>query len=142
MVGVRGLQDVVAADSSICYIDGARGILSYRGIDIHELAEKSTFEEVCYLLWEGRLPRKAELEATRAAVGRERAVPREFLGVLASLARTAVPMDALRTGVSALADSDPDGRDRLARSWQPTTGSGRASRSSPRIRTGPTPMTS
>ncbi len=111
MVGVRGLENVVAADSSICYIDGARGILSYRGIDIHELAGKSTYEEVCSLLWEGRLPRKAELEATRAAIGRERAVPREFLSLLATLARTAAPMDALRTGVSALADSDPDVRD-------------------------------
>ena len=54
----EGLEDVVAADSAICYIDGTRGILSYRGIDIHDLAENSSFEEVCYLLWEGRLPRR------------------------------------------------------------------------------------
>ena len=69
MVEVRGLEDVVAADSSICYIDGARGILSYRGIDIHELAQKSSFEEICFLLWEGRLPRSAELGETREAIG-------------------------------------------------------------------------
>ena len=75
MVEVEGLADVVAADSSICYIDGDRGILSYRGIDIHELAEKSTFEEVCFLLWEGRLPRKDELSRLRAEIGRERAIP-------------------------------------------------------------------
>jgi 2-methylcitrate synthase len=111
VVEVRGLEDVVASDSSICYIDGARGILSYRGIDIHELAAKSSFEEVCHLLWAGRLPRRDELEVTRAALGRERAIPREVLSLVASLARTSTPMDALRTAVSALADSDPDVRD-------------------------------
>ena len=52
----KGLQDVVANESAICFIDGARGILSYRGIDIHELAERSTFEETTYLLWHGSLP--------------------------------------------------------------------------------------
>jgi len=108
MVEVRGLEDVVAADSSICYIDGARGILSYRGIDIHDLAANSSFEEVCHLLWVGRLPTREELEVTRAAIGRERAVPREILNLLMTLARTSAPMDALRTAVSALADSDPD----------------------------------
>jgi citrate synthase len=111
MVEVRGLEDVAAAESSICYIDGKRGVLSYRGIDIHELAEKSTFEEVCFLLWAGRLPRREEIEVTRASIGRERAIPRELLGLIATLARTSVPMDALRTAVSALADSDPDARD-------------------------------
>jgi len=111
MVEVGGLANVVAVDSSICYIDGERGILSYRGIDIHELAEKSSFEEVCFLLWEGRLPRQDELEETRAAIGRERAIPRELLSLLSTLARTSIPMDALRTTVSALVDSDPDGRE-------------------------------
>ncbi len=111
MAEVRGLENVVAADSSICYIDGARGILSYRGIDIHELAEKSSFEEVCFLLWAGRLPRRGELEVTRSAIGRERAIPREILNLLMTLSRTSAPMDALRTAVSALADSDPDARD-------------------------------
>src|SRR5713101_6895760 len=111
MVEVGGLANVVAVDSSICYIDGERGILSYRGIDIHELAQKSTFEEVCFLLWEGRLPRRDELEETRASIARERAIPRELLSLLSTLARTSIPMDALRTTVSALVDSDPDGRD-------------------------------
>jgi citrate synthase len=111
MAEVKGLEDVVAADSAICYIDGEKGILSYRGIDIHELARKSSFEEVCFLLWEGRLPRKDELEGTRAALGAERSIPREILNLLQTLARTSRPMDALRTAVSALADSDPDGTD-------------------------------
>src|SRR4029434_11079962 len=56
-----GLEDVVATTSSICFIDGDRGILAYRGYDIHDLAPKATFEEVCYLLWHGRLPNRAEL---------------------------------------------------------------------------------
>ena len=57
----RGLEGVVAANSSICYMDGEAGVLAYRGIDIHVRAEKSTFEETCYLLWFGRLPTRAEL---------------------------------------------------------------------------------
>lgn len=107
----EGLEDVVAADSAICYIDGDRGVLSYRGIDIHELAEKSTFEEVCFLLWEGRLPRAAELEETRRAIGQERTVPPEMIELLTSLVPHLTPMDALRTMVSALAETDPDVRD-------------------------------
>src|SRR5450755_3528238 len=109
MVEVEGLQDVVAADSAICYIDGAKGILSYRGIDIHELAHQSTFEEVCFLLWEGRLPRRDELERVRAEIGRERPVPEETLELLRRLGSRALPMDALRTAVSALSATDPDG---------------------------------
>ncbi|MEO8431374.1 MAG: citrate synthase [Acidobacteriota bacterium] len=108
MVEVEGLQDVVAADSSICFIDGDRGILSYRGIDIHELAEKSSFEEVCHLLWEGRLPRRDELARVRAEIGRERPVPAEILDLLKHWGTRATPMDALRTAVSALSATDPD----------------------------------
>jgi citrate synthase len=111
MVEVQGLEGVVAAESSICYIDGDRGILSYRGIDIHELAEKSTFEEVCFLLWEGRLPRADELRTLTTELARERALPRESLSLLAGLARTSAPMDGLRTAVSALSASDPDAAD-------------------------------
>ena len=55
-----GLEDVVAATSAICYLDGNRGVLAYFGFDIHDLA-KGTFEETCYLLWHGRLPNRAEL---------------------------------------------------------------------------------
>src|ERR1044072_3065627 len=51
-----GLEDVVAATSAICYLDGDRGVLAYYGYDIHDLARGATFEEVCYLLWHGRLP--------------------------------------------------------------------------------------
>ncbi|MEP6994109.1 MAG: citrate/2-methylcitrate synthase [Acidobacteriota bacterium] len=111
MTETAGLEDVVAADSAISYIDGDKGVLSYRGIDIHDLAEHSSFEEVCFLLWAGRLPKAAELEDARAGIGRGRAVARELTSLLTTLAATAAPMDALRTAVSALADSDPDVRD-------------------------------
>ena len=107
----EGLEDVVAADSAICYIDGERGILSYRGIDIHDLAENSTFEEVCFLLWEGRLPRRDELETLRRSLGSERALPPEMMQLLRSLVPHLTPMDAVRTMVSALAETDPDVRD-------------------------------
>ena len=65
-VAPKGLRDVVANESSICFIDGGKGILSYRGIDIHELAERSTFEETTCLLWNGTLPNAAELAAYMA----------------------------------------------------------------------------
>jgi citrate synthase len=107
----EGLEDVVAADSSICFIDGERGVLSYRGIDIHELADNSTFEEVCFLLWEGRLPRREELGEVRRTIGTERTLPPEILQLLSSIVPHLTPMDALRTMVSALAETDPDVRD-------------------------------
>ncbi|MGA9982546.1 MAG: citrate/2-methylcitrate synthase, partial [Acidobacteriaceae bacterium] len=59
---VKGLEGVVAANSGICWIDGYAGVLAYRGIDIHELAEQSTFEETTYLLWHGHLPSRSQLE--------------------------------------------------------------------------------
>jgi citrate synthase len=108
MTETQGLEDVVAADSAISYIDGDKGILSYRGIDIHELAEKSSFEEVCFLLWDGRLPRADELEARRAEIGRGRVLPPRTRELVESLAARLSPMDVLRTIVSALPESDPD----------------------------------
>ncbi len=69
-VAGKGLEGIVAANSGICWIDGDAGILSYRGIDIHELAEKSTFEECTYLLWNGNLPNaKTALREFETATG-------------------------------------------------------------------------
>src|SRR5262245_16733180 len=104
----EGLQDVVAATSSICFIDGDKGVLSYRGIDIHELADKSNFEEVCYLLWLGRLPRPAELARLTEDLAKARPVPPEVFSMMRSLPKNANPMDVLRTAASALAFYDPD----------------------------------
>jgi citrate synthase len=104
----EGLQDVVAAESAICYIDGEKGVLAYRGYDIHDLARNSTFEEVCFLLWSGRLPDREELAALRQSLGRERAVSPEILDLLHGyLVHGMSPMDALRTAVSSLAETDP-----------------------------------
>jgi citrate synthase len=105
----EGLQDVVAAESSICFIDGAKGVLSYRGYDIHDLADHSTFEEVCSLLWDGGLPARDELVRLRADLGRERRVSPEILELVRGyLASGMIPMDTLRTAISCLCETDPD----------------------------------
>ncbi len=103
-----GLRDVVAAPSSICFIDGEKGILVYGGYNIHELAENASFEEVIYLLWNGRLPNRAELDGLNAQLTANRAVPAEIIALMKSFPKDAVPMDSLRTAVSALAFYDPD----------------------------------
>ena len=66
-----GLEDIVATESSICFIDGDRGVLSYRGYDIHDLARFATFEEVCHLLWHGHLPQKHELGDLQSQLSRQ-----------------------------------------------------------------------
>ena len=71
-----GLEDVVAATSAICYLDGDRGVLAYCGYDIHDLARGATFEEVCYLLWHGRLPTRAELGDLQSQLAAGAAAPR------------------------------------------------------------------
>ncbi len=104
----KGLQDVIAGESSICYIDGDRGILAYRGIDIHELAEKSTFEEVCYLLWYAQLPTRQQLADFRAALAAERKLDPAIISLLKSFPKKAVPMEVVRTATSMLSAYDPE----------------------------------
>src|SRR5215475_4411016 len=106
-----GLRDVVAAPSSICFIDGEQGILSYSGYNIHDLAQHSTFEEVVFLLWNGRLPKRGELDELNARLVANRALPAEIVSMLKSFPKAAVPMDELRTTVSALAFYDPERSD-------------------------------
>ena len=72
-----GLEGIIAAESSICYIDGQAGVLSYQGFNIHTLAENATFEEVIFLLWNGRLPKQAELDELKAALVKYRPIPAE-----------------------------------------------------------------
>ncbi len=103
----RGLQDVVALESQICFIDGKEGRLIYRGYDIRELAAQSTFEEVASLLWYGRLPGTKALAELRRHLASLRALPPELLPILDSLPVEAHPMDVLRTAVSALAVYEP-----------------------------------
>ena len=107
----KGLAGVTACSSSICYIDGDRGVLAYRGIDIHELADNSTFEEVCYLLWFGKLPKRSELADVRNALAEERKLDAAVINLLRLAPRHALPMDVLRTAVSALSFYDPEQRD-------------------------------
>jgi citrate synthase len=107
-VAAKGLEGVVATTSSICWIDGDTGVLAYRGIDIHELAEKSTFEETTYLLWFGRLPTQSELADFNKTLQQARKLDPKIIEFLRSVPRDATPMEVLRTAVSALSFYDPD----------------------------------
>jgi citrate synthase len=112
-VAGKGLAGVVAANSGICWIDGDAGVLAYRGIDIHELAERSTFEETTYLLWFGRLPNAAELKEFSRRLTEARVIDPKIYDLLRSFPKTATPMEVLRTAVSALSFYDPDESDNL-----------------------------
>jgi citrate synthase len=101
-----GLEGIIAAESEICYIDGEAGILSYNGFNIHTLAENATFEEVIFLLWNGRLPKQSELAALREALAAHREIPSQVVDFLASVPKS-LPMDVLRTAVSMLSLYDP-----------------------------------
>jgi citrate synthase len=103
-----GLQDVVIAESTVCSIDGQKGELSYAGINIHELADHSNFEEVVFLLLQRRLPNGKELSGLTQTLNKERNVPHEIISLLKVLPRNSEPMDSLRTAVSALASFDKD----------------------------------
>lgn len=105
-----GLEGVIAGESEICFIDGYEGVLSYRGYNIHTLADNATFEEVIYLLWNGRLPRRDELEKLKADLAANRSIPKAVTEFLAGVGR-AEPMDVLRTAVSMLGLYDPLARD-------------------------------
>jgi citrate synthase len=107
----EGLQDLVIANSSICWVDGERNKLTYAGYDINDLAAHSSFEEVVYLLWHGRLPSRAELGDLKTDLARNRSVPPEVLNLISRLPRTEYPMEALRTAVSAVALYDPEAED-------------------------------
>jgi citrate synthase len=96
-----GLEGIVAATTAISYVDGQAGRLIYRGYDIHDLAHATTFEEIAYLLWFGRLPTRAELSGLEARLVEGRRLPAGVLAILRDLPSTTAPMDMLRTAVSA-----------------------------------------
>ncbi len=110
-VAGKGLEGIVAANSGICWIDGEAGVLAYRGIDIHELAEKSTFEETTYLLWNGHLPNQFDLREFQSQLALARALDQRIIDMLRSFPATATPMEVLRTAVSALSFYDADEKD-------------------------------
>ena len=103
-----GLRGVLVADTAISLIDGAKGELSYRGFDIHDLAAYATDEEVSYLLLYGVLPTAVQLEEFSKTLAEERMLPDSIIEVLKKLPNTASPMDVLQATVSLLAGFDPE----------------------------------
>src|SRR6266852_5011525 len=109
----EGLEDVVVSTSEICFIDGREGRLLYRGYDVDDLVAHSSFEETIYLLWQGGLPSRKELDAQVKALSAtaNRKLPPKLVAMLRLLPRKTTPMEVLRTGVSALSAFDPDAGD-------------------------------
>jgi citrate synthase len=105
-----GLEGIVAAESKICWIDGEAGILSYQGYDIRTLGENACFEEVIFLLWNGRLPKQAELDALESGLVEHRSIPPEVEAFLKSVPK-GLPMHVLRTAISMLGIYDPHAQD-------------------------------
>ena len=103
-----GLEDIVAATSSICDVDGQEGRLIFQGYDVHDLAEHSTFEEVVYLLWFGRLPNKSEFATFSNELRINRNLPKELVAEMKMWPKTVQPMEILRTAVSMLSFYDAD----------------------------------
>jgi citrate synthase len=108
---LKGLEGIIATKSSICWIDGEAGVLSYRGIDIHELARHSTFEETTYLLWFGVLPTTSQLAEFSKELAFSRALNWRIYEFLRNVPTDATPMEVLRTAVSLLSLYDPDEKD-------------------------------
>lgn len=106
-----GLEDVIAGESGICFIDGDKGILAYRGYNIHELAPNSTFEETSHLLWFGRLPTAAELKDTTQKMAASRALAPGLISLMKTFPKDTTPMEALRTAVSASSMFDSEAKD-------------------------------
>jgi citrate synthase len=110
-VAKAGLEGIVATQSSISDVDGIQGRLIYWGYDIHDLADHATFEEVVYLLWNGTLPTRTELDRLKSQLAAEGGLYPETLDLIKKIPKTANPMDMLRTVVSALSFYDPEVQD-------------------------------
>lgn len=107
-----GLEDIVAAHSHICDLDGKLGKLTYFGVDIHDLANHASFEETAYLLWHGTLPTQSQLAEVKAQLQAARSLPGPVSAFMRLLPKTSTPMDVLRTIISALAMFDPNPDDK------------------------------
>jgi citrate synthase len=103
----KGLEGVVATETKISFIDGEKGVLEFIGIPIGELASNSTFEETVYFLWNGRLPKKAELTEFEAAIRARYDMPAYISQLIMSMPKDAQPMHVLRTAASAMGLIDP-----------------------------------
>src|SRR5260221_3892858 len=107
----KGLAGIVAAQTALSSVDGTNGVLTYRGINIHDLAGKASYEEVVYLLWHGKLPNRAELADFKKQLAATRTRPEAVSERTAGSPAGATPMDVLRTAVSALAYYEPEVED-------------------------------
>src|SRR6266446_3414626 len=108
---ISGLEGVLACESSIAYIDGSVPELSFRGYDIHDIAQTLTFEQVAFLIWHDRIPTADELRAFSSDLAGRRAIPRPISDVLRATPSAAHPMAGLRTTVSMLGAMDPRAED-------------------------------
>jgi len=125
----RGLEGVVANESAICYVFGQEGRLIYRGYDIHDLADNSTFEETAFLLLKGDLPTRDQLKEFVGQVKAAQKVDKVVQGVIKDAPLGANPMNVLRTAVSAAVFGDPDRTDNSAAGeYRRRCGSSRSSR--------------
>jgi len=107
----EGLDGIVAGHSSITFIDGIKGILAYRGIDIRELVKNTTFEEIIYLLWYGKLPRLSQLKDLEKKLADEREIPDGLIDLIRKAPKDSHPMAVLRTAVSFLSFYDTQADD-------------------------------
>jgi citrate synthase len=103
-----GLRGVTVADTKISYIDGENGVLIYRGYRIEELAERSNFMETAFLLLNGHLPTKSELEGFEARVVQARELPGFILESMEKFPKETDPMDVLQASIPMLAMADPE----------------------------------
>lgn len=108
---ISGLEGVLACESSVAFIDGNIPELSYRGYNIHDIAETLTYEQVVYLLWHGELPTPPELQAFSADLAARRSIPSAVVDVLRLMPPSSHPMAGLRTAVSLLGTLDPKAED-------------------------------
>ncbi|HMM40710.1 MAG TPA: citrate/2-methylcitrate synthase [Thermomicrobiales bacterium] len=103
-----GLEGLVVAQTELSSVNGTEGILTYRGYNINDLAENARFEEVMYLLWNGALPTRSQLDDLNDKVRHHRQLSNDVMNTLKALPRTGAPIDSLKVGVTALGMEDPD----------------------------------
>jgi citrate synthase len=108
---IRGLEGVVAAETELCDLDGARGRLAYRGYDIEDLARQASFEEVAYLLWMGELPNTSELDRFKSELAAARPIPDELVKAFALMPKQTDPNRVLQAAVAILGMHDHDATD-------------------------------
>jgi citrate synthase len=108
---IRGLEGVVAAETKLCDLDGANGRLAYCGYDIAELARMASFEEVCHLLWNGELPKPAQLDTLVVGLTIAREIPAELVQAFRLMPKATDPMRVLQASTAILGMSDPDTTD-------------------------------